>query len=165
MAASLVTLCAADAAFVAAVRAGLAARADAAKAPAMQTYMKSNMPFYGVSSPERSTLLAELFRDTSFSTLDAWRATALKLWREASRREERYAAIALLRCRQYSAYAHRLEMLSVYEELVRTGAWWVRTPVVGRVVFYLRTPTSYRIWLMERPRTSLATCCAPIRRL
>jgi DNA alkylation repair enzyme len=36
-----------------AVRAGLAARANPAKAPDMQAYMKSEMPFLGVQKPAR----------------------------------------------------------------------------------------------------------------
>ena len=36
-----------------AIRSGLAALADPAKAPDMQAYMKSEMPFYGVQKPAR----------------------------------------------------------------------------------------------------------------
>jgi len=114
---------AADPALVAALRAGLAARADAAKAPAMQRYMKSALPFYGVSAPQRAKLFRVLFAEPALP-LDSWRETALALWRGAEKREELYAALALLRCRRYSAFAARLDLLPVYEEIVRTGAWW-----------------------------------------
>ena len=44
-----------------AIRAGLMKRADPAKAPNMQRYMKSSMPFYGVQKPERVRLAREFF--------------------------------------------------------------------------------------------------------
>jgi len=39
-----------------AIRSGLAELADPAKAPDMQAYMKSAMPFYGVQKPARAKL-------------------------------------------------------------------------------------------------------------
>jgi DNA alkylation repair enzyme len=54
-----------------AVRAGLAARANPAKAPDMQAYMKSAMPFLGVQKPARDALARELFDEPL--TFDAWR--------------------------------------------------------------------------------------------
>lgn len=89
----------------------------------MQRYMKSALPFYGVSAPQRAILFRELFAEPALP-LDGWRETALALWRGAEKREELYAALALLRCRRYSAFAARLDLLPVYEEIVRTGAWW-----------------------------------------
>lgn len=47
----------------------------------------------------------------------------LSLWREATHREERYAAIELCAARRYRAF-DSLEMLPVYEEMIVTGAWW-----------------------------------------
>ena len=44
-----------------AIRDGLAARADPVKAPEMQRYMKSEMPFYGVQKPGRVALAREVF--------------------------------------------------------------------------------------------------------
>ena len=64
-----------------AIRAGLAARANPLKAPEMQAYMKSEMPFYGVQKPARAALARELFTDLDEA---AWRDTVLTLWREAT---------------------------------------------------------------------------------
>ncbi|PKN81064.1 MAG: hypothetical protein CVU47_08265 [Chloroflexi bacterium HGW-Chloroflexi-9] len=43
---------AADRTLIEAVRDGLRAAADPAKAPQMQAYMKSAMPYYGVQTPQ-----------------------------------------------------------------------------------------------------------------
>ncbi len=103
-----------------AIRTGLAERADPVKAPEMQRYMKSAMPFYGVQKPERAKLAREVFVELS---REEWVATVLTLWREASFREERYMAIAVLEDRRYRAYRD-LDALALYEELIVDGAWW-----------------------------------------
>ena len=106
-----------------AIRRELAARADPAKAPAMQAYMKSAMPFYGVQKAGRKEIARELFAAYPLAGFDAWRSTVLALWREATHREERYLAIALARDRRYRE--HRTPAaLPLYEELIVTGAWW-----------------------------------------
>ncbi len=95
------------------IREGLRERANPAKAPDMQRYMKSEMPFLGVQKPERAELAREVF--PARPALD----TVLTLWREATYREERYMALALLERR-----APEMAALPVYEELIVTGAWW-----------------------------------------
>ena len=101
-----------------AVRSGLAAVADPAKASDMQRYMKSAMPFLGVQKPARAALARELF--AAVDGFEVWRDTVLTLWREARFREERYMAIALAEDRRFRT----LDALPVYEELIVTGAWW-----------------------------------------
>jgi 3-methyladenine DNA glycosylase AlkD len=103
-----------------AIRTGLAERADPVKAPEMQRYMKSDMPFYGVQKPERVKLAREVFAELS---REQWRSTVLALWREATHREERYLALAVLEDRRYRAYRD-LDALPLYEELIVDGAWW-----------------------------------------
>ena len=44
-----------------AVRRALQAHADPARAPQMQRYMKSEMPYYGVAAPIQKRLWRELF--------------------------------------------------------------------------------------------------------
>ena len=106
-----------------AVRDGLAALGDARKAPEMQRYMKSEMPFRGVPSPERTALCKRLFAAHVLAAEDDWRATVLTLWRDAAFREERYVAIALTGDRRYAAW-QTPSTLPLYEELIVTGAWW-----------------------------------------
>ncbi|MPZ85901.1 MAG: DNA alkylation repair protein [Actinophytocola sp.] len=113
----------ASTALVAAVRAGLAELADPRKAPDMQRYMKSEMPFRGVPTPERRALGRRLFAEHPLSDVDAWRATVLSLWREATFREERYLALDLTGQRRYAGW-QTPDLLPMYEELVVTGAWW-----------------------------------------
>jgi 3-methyladenine DNA glycosylase AlkD len=103
-----------------AIRAGLAARADPGKAPDMQRYMKSALPFHGVQKAGRVQLAREVFVDLSRSE---WERVVLTLWREAEFREERYMALAVLKDRRYRAYRD-IEALPLYEELIVDGAWW-----------------------------------------
>jgi 3-methyladenine DNA glycosylase AlkD len=103
------------------VRAGLAARANPAKAPDMQAYMKSAMPFLGVQKPARDELARELFGEPL--TFSAWRDTVLALWREATYREERYIALALAADRRYREH-RTLAALPLFDELIVPGAWW-----------------------------------------
>ncbi|MFA7248533.1 MAG: DNA alkylation repair protein [Dehalococcoidia bacterium] len=113
----------ADRALIEAVRAGLRAAADPAKAPRMQAYMKSEMPYFGVGSPEQARLFGAVFPAHRLPDFEAWRDTLLALWREAAHREERYAALDLAGRRAYAAYLTR-DALPVFEEFIVTGAWW-----------------------------------------
>ncbi|MFC3456238.1 DNA alkylation repair protein [Amycolatopsis speibonae] len=108
---------------VSAVRNGLAALADPAKAPSMRAYMKSEMPFLGVTSPPRAALLKHVYAEHSLPDRVSFSTAVLTLWREASFREERYAAIALSGYRAYARWQDS-ELLGLYEEMIVTGAWW-----------------------------------------
>lgn len=109
-------------ALVRAVQDGLAEIADQAKAPEMQRYMKSEMPFRGVPKPERAGLVRRLFAAHPLSDVDTWTATVLELWRGARFREERYVALDLTAAGDRSW--QQPSLLALYEELVVTGAWW-----------------------------------------
>lgn len=105
------------------VRAELAAVRDPARAPGMQAYMKSAMPYHGVPSPVLKRTLRPLIAGLSFESFESWRAAVLELWQGAAFREERYAALELAKARV--SRPHRtLEALPLYEELISTGAWW-----------------------------------------
>ncbi|MFD5096495.1 DNA alkylation repair protein [Amycolatopsis thailandensis] len=108
---------------VSAVRNGLAALADPEKAPSMQAYMKSEMPFLGVASPPRAALLKQVYAEHSLPDRVSFSTAVLTLWREASFREERYAAIALSGHRAYTRWQDS-DLLGLYEEMIVTGAWW-----------------------------------------
>jgi 3-methyladenine DNA glycosylase AlkD len=113
----------ADKLLVKAIRTGLAELADPAKAPAMQAYMKSDMPYRGVPKPPRSVLLKRVFADHVLPDRVTFSATVLALWRGAEFREERYAAIDLSGCREYRRWQDP-GLLGLYEEMIVTGAWW-----------------------------------------
>lgn len=110
-------------ALIFAVRRGLAEAADPAKAPAMQAYMKSALPFRGVPKPVRAKLLKTIFAAHPLPDRVTFSHVAATLWREAEFREERYAVIALTGLRQY-AHWQDPGLLPLYEEMVVTGAWW-----------------------------------------
>lgn len=112
-----------SATLIRAVRQALRAAADPAKAPAMQAYMKSEMPYWGVQAVPLRAALRPLFREHRLVSFEDWRGAVLGLWRGARRREERYAAIELA---GYAAYCpfQSLQALPIYEEMIVSGAWW-----------------------------------------
>lgn len=105
------------------VRAALAAVAEPARAPAMQAYMKSAMPFLGVSTVPLRAACRELFANLAYADSAAWQADVRGLWSGARFREERYAAIALTGIRAARPF-QRVESLGLYEEMIVSGAWW-----------------------------------------
>jgi len=105
------------------VRDGLRQGSNPAKAAQMQRYMKSAMPFRGVSSPDQRELWRQIFPAYPLSSLSEWTAAALELWRNAGFREERYAAIALTDLKVYARY-RTPAAIPMLEEMIVTGAWW-----------------------------------------
>lgn len=113
-----------------------------------QRYMKSEMPFLGVKTPERRKAVTAVLRqrashseakmpwgidcasiafDNTAAKPDAgflyWQHTLLAMWREACYREERYAVLDMAGSR-YAKPFQTLNALPLYEEFVLTGAWW-----------------------------------------
>ena len=113
-----------DRKLIAAVRAGLHAAADADRAPGMQAYMKSAMPYYGVAATPLRKVLKEVFAAHPLEGPERWVDTVLALWRGAKYREERYAAIELTGHKRYRAHQIPDLALPIYEEMVVAGAWW-----------------------------------------
>ncbi|VXB45343.1 3-methyladenine DNA glycosylase AlkD [Arthrobacter sp. 9AX] len=124
-----------------AIRSGLHGLADPARAAGAQAYMKSTLPSLGVRVPEVRRLAAAAVARHPFGSAEQVRATALELWRAAGFREERYAAIDLTAGR---LVATDLEMLPVYEEIIRQGAWWdFADGVAGRICTLLQAHRPY----------------------
>ena len=133
------------------VRAALQKAADSSKAPKMQEYMKSAMPYRGVSSPQQKVIWRQVFQAHPLASPDEWQRVALTLWREAAFREERYAAIALTDLRTYASH-RTMASVPMFEEMIVTGAWWdlvdpIATHQLGDV---LRTDPSRLSKLMRR---------------
>jgi 3-methyladenine DNA glycosylase AlkD len=105
------------------VRAALEKAADPVKAPQMQAYMKSTMPYRGVSAPEQKVIWRQIFPAHELSSKKEWERVALTLWREATFREERYAAVALTGLRGFAAY-RTMASIPMFEEMIVSGAWW-----------------------------------------
>jgi 3-methyladenine DNA glycosylase AlkD len=108
---------------VEAVRRALAEAADPVKAPDMQRYIKSSMPFRGINATPLRRIVRRVFEVHQLTDETAWREAVLTLYDDACYREERYAAIELTGHRFYRD--HQLpDVLDLYRHLVVTGAWW-----------------------------------------
>ena len=130
---------------VEAIRRALADVADPARAPAMQAYMKSAMPYRGVAAPLVRSLCKAAFADLHYPDAAAWRTDVLALWHDAAFREERYAAIALTGHRAARSF-QRIAALPLYEDLIVTGAWWD----------YIDTIAARRLWpLLQADRAAM----------
>lgn len=105
------------------LRASLAVAAQPCRAPAMQRYMKSSMPFLGLSMGDLRRICREVYARHRLPDEAAWRAAVLEVWEGATHREERYAAIELTGHRLYRAH-QTPHALSLYHHLVVSGAWW-----------------------------------------
>ena len=105
------------------VREALAEAADPTKAAPMQAYMKSAMPYRGVSSPALKAVCRDAFKAHPLATSQEWQRVVLELWRTAEFREERYAAVLLTQARAYRDFV-TFSSLPMLEEMIVTGAWW-----------------------------------------
>jgi len=108
-----------------AIRTALAGQPDPVRAAAQQAYMKSTLPYLGLTSPQLRASLRPILADPALRPTGRaqWEATVRALWDEASHREHRYAALALLRHRRYAAWRGPA-LLPLVRHLVTTGAWW-----------------------------------------
>jgi len=114
---------AADRDLAQALKSALAAHANPARAVPMQAYMKSAMPFHGVATPLRRQLVAQTAAAFTLPGAAALAGTVLQLWREATHREERYAALDLLRLPRHRKLL-TTALLPALQEMIETGAWW-----------------------------------------
>ncbi len=105
------------------LRKALKLAGDPTKALAMQAYMKSAMPYHGVSNAARVEVCNAIFADVEFSTAAEWQAQVLEIWHGARFREERYAALHLAGDKRFRAF-QTPAAVKLYEELIVTGAWW-----------------------------------------
>src|SRR3984893_11645612 len=105
------------------LRRSLQRAGDPVRAPAMQAYMKSTMPYHGVPTPLLRQVCKAMFADVQFSTASNWQAQLLDIWRGALFREERYAALYLAGDKRARPFQTPSAM-KMYEELIVTGAWW-----------------------------------------
>jgi 3-methyladenine DNA glycosylase AlkD len=119
-----------DAGLVEGVRAALAEAGDPERARAQQRYMKSEMPYRGLTAPQLKALLRPLLAAHPPPDRETWEAGIRALWDGATYREERYAAIALARHRAARTWQDPAA-LDLYRHLVTTGAWWDLVDVIA----------------------------------
>ena len=113
----------------------LAALADPDRAQQQQAYMKSAMPFYGVTTPVLRKTARGVFADHPLVDAAAWRDATRELWHKAKHREERYAAIELMAWPRYQRRFLDLDALPLIREMIISGAWWdfVDALAIGQV--------------------------------
>lgn len=118
-----------------AIRVALRSGADAERAIGQQRYMKSDMPFLGLTSPQRHGLLRPLLEDPALriESRAAWERAVRELWDDAEFREDRYAALALIRHRTYRSWRDP-DVMPLVQHTIVTGAWWDYIDEVGNVV-------------------------------
>jgi 3-methyladenine DNA glycosylase AlkD len=124
----------ADAELLATIRADLAAHGDPERAVHQQAYMKSALPFHGLSSPQLRALLKPHLATYAPADRAEWEATVRELWDTATHREEWYAALSIARHRVARQWRDPAS-LPLWRHLVLTGAWWdVCDEIAGHLV-------------------------------
>ena len=130
---------------------------DPVRAPVMQAYMKSAMPYHGVPTPLLRQVCKAVFLDVEFATGALWRLQVLDLWRNARFREERYAALYLAGDRRAVPFQTPSAM-KMYEELIVTGAWWdyvddLASHRVGPILKAYPAPMRRKMLAWSKPTT------------
>ncbi len=112
---------------VAFVASALADVADPERARDMAAYMKTEMPFYGATSPQRKEIFREMRRRFPVESEQEWAAAVLALW-DRPHREEKYLAVDLAKA--HAAY-HTSGNVPLFRRLIVEGAWWDFVDVVA----------------------------------
>jgi 3-methyladenine DNA glycosylase AlkD len=104
----------------------LSATGDPVRATGQQAYMKSAMPFRGITAPALRAALRPILADPAYllNGRDEWEATVRGLWDGARFREERYAALAISEHRHYRQWARKRSAMPLYRYLTESGGWW-----------------------------------------
>ncbi len=128
------------------VAARLEAIADPERAIGMAAYMKTDMPFYGVSKPGRMPILREVLDRFPAQTRHDYEVGVRSLW-ELPHREEKYLALGYARA--HSQYV-TLTSMRLYRKLVVEGAWWdlvdeTAIKLIGPVVLNRREAVRPRV--------------------
>jgi 3-methyladenine DNA glycosylase AlkD len=130
------------------VTAALSAAADPAKAPGMQAYMKSQLPFLGVQKAARTRALRPVFAATALDH-PALITAARELWDDAQYREQRYAALALLRVPRYQRLLGGPDV-DLLRHLISSGAWWdLVDEIATKLVRPMRTEVDIQGWAVD----------------
>lgn len=105
---------------VSAIRELLSTNACQADAQAVQRYMKSEQPFYGVKSPLRRKLIAQALQAHPIESVADYESVVAELWGGVYR-DEQYAALDI---------AERLKAFrtparwDLYVQLLESASWW-----------------------------------------
>ena len=108
---------------LASLRVKLIAASDPDRAAQQQAYMKSEMPYHGVTAPKVAAICKETFAPLSFGKREAWEKEVRAIWDGSKFREERYCAVALTGVKQARPF-QTPEAMPLYETMIVEGAWW-----------------------------------------
>lgn len=113
----------------------LAKVGDPKRATDMAAYMKTDMPFYGVSSPERAKVYRQLRSRFPITSRADYVSAVRAMW-ERPHREERYCAISL--AVDHAEYV-TIGSVPLYRRMIREGAWWdfvdeIAAHLIGKVL-------------------------------
>ena len=143
-------------AFITELREALAEAGDPARAEQQRAYLKSEMAMYGVGVPVTRRLAQRIAaaHGDLWTEAASWEAALRRLWDEAAHREERNAALAVIRAKLSASHAGRMESLALYEHFLRTGQWWdlvdETSHAVGLVVHeYPAAAARMRVWATD----------------
>ncbi|MBC7004680.1 DNA alkylation repair protein [Photobacterium sp. BZF1] len=89
-------------------------------AKAMQAYMKTEQPFYGVKAPERKAIFKQAREHTKIASFIEYKRLVLWLW-SGENREEQYLAMDAA---EYYKPFRTLEAFPVYEEMLNEASHW-----------------------------------------
>jgi len=108
---------------------------DATKAPRMQSYMKTEQPFYGVQSKPRKQIFRDAIDKYPIQSREEWKKVILELW-DGTHREEMYQALEV--AERYKKY-HDESAWSLFETLLRSATNWdtvdgIAPSLIGQLV-------------------------------
>ncbi|KHT65633.1 DNA alkylation repair protein [Photobacterium gaetbulicola] len=98
----------------------MAEAGNAEEAKAMQAYMKTDQPFYGVKAPERKAIFKQAREHTKITSFIEYKRLVLWLW-SGENREEQYMAMDVA---EYFKAFRTLEAFPVYEEMLTEAGHW-----------------------------------------
>lgn len=106
---------------LAALQEVFANNSDSERAKGQQAYMKSTMPYWGITLPEIRKISNRIFKNYVPKNNDEYRDTVIFLFKNAKRREEWYAGMH---------YAKKFKLfiipenIDLYLEIIRLTQWW-----------------------------------------
>ena len=114
---------------------GLAAAGDPDDAEQMASYMKTDMPFYGVKAKPRDEIMRDVAGELEITSREEYEELVRTFW-GSPHREEKYIAIRL--AGRYTDFID-VDSMPLYEQIIREGAWWdfvdeVASHLVGRAL-------------------------------
>ncbi|GGG14617.1 DNA alkylation repair protein [Rhodococcoides trifolii] len=139
-----------DDALISGIRKALAAAGNPDRALAQQAYMKSELPYHGITAPELRRVTKPFVEAYAPRSRAEHEDTVSTLWDEVTHREEWYVAIALLRHRAAREWLDP-DALTLLRHTIETGAWWdvvdeLSSHPVGDVLLHHRPEATAILW-------------------